>query len=285
MGTSKPKWTIFRDENGEIKCVPNEGTGEYFRQHVLELLKEHEQAGAIPTSVRFLFYELVSKQLISKEREKPGQRRDQPVINALTQLREREQIPWNWIVDETRHCYDFRETDWDYSVINRVKSAADYIPNLDPWQGANPLIITESRSLAGILDSIASKYFAGIASTNGQARGFLHTVLAPKLGNLKRPVLYLGDWDLSGGHIEQNTKNVLESAIAKSKPEHERRKQHLIDMIRWNQGLELDQNEDEKLLRMEEIIPLSHFHKSFKINILDRISCDFRASANAGANT
>ena len=74
------------------------------------------------------------------------------------------------------------------------------------------MILTESRSLAGVLRHIVSEYRARIASTNGQCGGFLRTDIAPQL----RPgdgVLYLGDYDLSGDQIEDNTRRVLEREI------------------------------------------------------------------------
>jgi hypothetical protein len=40
----------------------------------LDLLREHEQRGELPTSVRFLFYELVQRKLLAKH-AKPGQTR------------------------------------------------------------------------------------------------------------------------------------------------------------------------------------------------------------------
>jgi hypothetical protein len=76
---------------------------------------------------------------------------------------------------------------------------------LDPWRGEVPLILTESRSLAGVLRNIASEYRVRIASTNGQVGGFLHTDVAPLLQQGAR-VLYLGDFDLCGGQIEANTR-------------------------------------------------------------------------------
>ena len=51
---------------------------------------------------------------------------------------------------------------------------------VDPWRGEPPMIITESRSLAGGLRDLASEYLTPIASTNGQAGGFsstLHIIL------------------------------------------------------------------------------------------------------------
>jgi hypothetical protein len=83
---------------------------------------------------------------------------------------------------------------------------------LDPWRGEAPTILTESRSLAGVLRDLVREYRARIASTNGQCGGFLRTDIAPLL----RPndgVLYLGDFDLSGNLIEANTRRVLEHEI------------------------------------------------------------------------
>jgi hypothetical protein len=80
---------------------------------------------------------------------------------------------------------------------------------LDPWKGDIPLILTESRSLAGVLRDLCSEYCVQIAPTNGQCGGFLHTTILPILYEGKW-VLYLGDWDLSGNMIEANTRRVLE---------------------------------------------------------------------------
>jgi hypothetical protein len=123
------------------------------RQALLELLAEHQRADAIPTSARFLFYELVQRGVISKERETPGRRPDQNMSDALTQLREAGVVPWEWIVDETRSLEDFTGApsirDWILQVLPGAR--------LDPWAGA-PLILTESRSLAGVLRRLAGRY-------------------------------------------------------------------------------------------------------------------------------
>ena len=72
------------------------------RAALLELLTEHERDGALPTSARFLFYELVQRKILSKERSTSGRRPDQDMSDALTDLRENGDVPWAWIVDETR---------------------------------------------------------------------------------------------------------------------------------------------------------------------------------------
>jgi hypothetical protein len=62
------------------------------RALVLDLLHEHEADGALPTSARFLYYELVQRGHLSKE--KTGARRpDQDLHDALTDLRESGQVP------------------------------------------------------------------------------------------------------------------------------------------------------------------------------------------------
>jgi hypothetical protein len=73
------------------------------RASLLELLEEHRTDDTIPTSSRFLFYELVQRGIVSKERKSSGGRRpDQDVSDALIDLRENGQVPWDWVVDETR---------------------------------------------------------------------------------------------------------------------------------------------------------------------------------------
>jgi hypothetical protein len=76
------------------------------RAVLAELLEEHRAAGALPTSARFLFYELVACGVLSKDRT--GARRpDQMLHDALTDLREDERVPWAWIADETRALEDW----------------------------------------------------------------------------------------------------------------------------------------------------------------------------------
>jgi hypothetical protein len=83
------------------------------------------------------------------------------------------------------------------------------LARIDVWDGEQPpLVLCESRSLAGALRSIAAEYLCPLASTNGQAGGFLHTSLAPLVRGTRR-IFYLGDHDLSGAHIEENTRRVL----------------------------------------------------------------------------
>jgi hypothetical protein len=127
------------------------------------------------------------------------------MIDALTDLRKRGEIPWDAIIDETRSLDDFT----GYPTIADGLAAYVNAIRIDPWNRAAPLILTESRSLAGVLRALTRKYAVMIAPTNGQTAGFLHNDIAPALRAGVR-VLYLGDYDLAGNDIEAHTRRVLE---------------------------------------------------------------------------
>jgi hypothetical protein len=177
------------------------------RDLLVSLLQEHERDGALPTNARFLYYELVQRRQLSKQRD--GARRpDQILHDALTDLREDGRVPWEWINDETRSFEDYTGC---VSVKDGVLSELPHI-RINPWCDPAPMILTESRSLAGVLRDIVGDYRCRIASTNGQCGGFLRTNVAPML-TPNDVVLYFGDLDLSGGQIEDNTRRVLEREV------------------------------------------------------------------------
>ena len=174
------------------------------RDALMTLWREHQASGMLPTSARFLYYELIARGVLSKERT-GARRTDQDMIDQLTKLREDGEIPWTDIVDETRTVADYTG---EPTVKAGLLSVLEQV-RLDPWHGNAPMVVTESRSLAGVLRSIAYDYRVQIASTNGQAGGFLRTQIAPRLHEGSH-TLYFGDLDFSGGHIEANTRSVLE---------------------------------------------------------------------------
>ena len=77
------------------------------------------------------------------------------------------------------------------------------------------MILTESRSLAGVLNNLAGRYLASIAATNGQVGGFLRTDIAPALVSGQR-VLYLGDFDGRAGRSRPTPGAYLNASSANS---------------------------------------------------------------------
>jgi hypothetical protein len=184
---------------------------QHMRELLLDLMQEHERDGALPTSVRFLFYELVQSGQIPM---KAKGRADRLVSEALMDLRESGQIAWENIVDETRNLEDYTgHSDLKVAATLYIERAIE----LDPWRGNAPLIITESRSLCGALRPVVQEFRCMIAPTNGQCGGFLRTDIGPVL-EPRSTVLYLGDWDVAGEHIEENTRRVLKKIVGSGHP-------------------------------------------------------------------
>ncbi len=177
----------------------------------LKLIREHKADGMLPTSIRFLYYELEMKGAVERHNRKFGPASE--VSEATMTLRKLELVSWNDIEDETRTLNEWYGEATVAAALKSMLLAA----RLNPWIGSDwsdtpPLILCESRSLAGVLRSAAYSYGCAIAATNGQVGGFLRTDIAPAL-LLPRPVRYLGDFDLAGGQIEENTRNVLEDIV------------------------------------------------------------------------
>jgi hypothetical protein len=177
------------------------------REKVLEVLREHARDNTLPTSIRFVFYELEMRGAAQKKRV-GGDDSERYVTAAATSLRNDGAVPWEWLVDETRSIEDYSG---DASVLQGVVDRLPYI-RLDPWRGRPPLVITESRSLAGVLRRIVDEYRVRIASTNGACSGFLVTKVAPVVRSGDH-VIYLGDLDIAGDQIEDHSRTVLEREV------------------------------------------------------------------------
>jgi hypothetical protein len=176
----------------------------------LELLRDHRKQGddGLPTNNRFLAYELIQRGIIKKSNEKGKRRGDQNMHEALTHLRQVGIVPWPWLEDESRTAifnpsWDSL-TEWATTMVRHVR--------LNPWDGRPPKVLTESRAVAGVLRNLAKQYRVDVFPSGGQCGGHLHTDIAPELEPDDR-VFYIGDWDLCGHLIENNTRAVLERLI------------------------------------------------------------------------
>jgi hypothetical protein len=186
------------------------------REAVHQQLLVHNASGDLPTSNRFVLYEmrqLNAGTLYGHKSRSQGRSEDQNLSDASKWLRDEGIVPWGWIVDETRSLTTYR---YAPTVAEYLIDSLDYA-RIDPWGGAPaPLLLCESRTFGGVMErTLAQEYLCPVAATNGQAGGFLHTNIAPILTGRGRgrPVLYVGDLDKRGPWIEKNTRNVLEQVV------------------------------------------------------------------------
>jgi hypothetical protein len=189
------------------------------RELLLERLREHEATpDGLPTTGRILFYEFEQRGEATKEcKDKNGKdsksRRNfgwppgqSDITDELTAMRDEGVIEWDWIADPERSL-----SEWSYfkNVNECVDDALKYF-SLNPWEPHEPpLILTESKSLALVLETVASRYLCPISGLRGHSNGHLRTKIAPLLWN-GRKVLYLGDHDDCGHVIEQRTREILQ---------------------------------------------------------------------------
>jgi hypothetical protein len=185
----------------------------------LQKLRDKDAAGEIPTSIRFVFYELEQAGLLSKRTLKldgtEGKRKPtQDLTDALTHLRERGLIPWDWIVDESRNVDTWR---FAASVRDYLSDSIN-LATIDRFPGvARPVILCESRGVAGVLSrGVAREYRVTVVPLGGQCNGFLRTKVAAYLRDPNTRGLYIGDHDLAGNDIEDHTRRVLEDATGRT---------------------------------------------------------------------
>lgn len=185
------------------------GKAAELRRAVHRQLLRHELDGELPTSNRFIFYELrqLGGPLFGHASRGQGRSQDQNLSDASKWLRDHGLVPWEWIADETRSLveYEYAETVADF-LVGSIE-----IARIDCWAGSlPPVIICESRTFGGVLQrTLAEEYLCPVTATNGQVGGFLYTNIVPKLEDNDRAILYVGDFDYRGMKIEENTRRVL----------------------------------------------------------------------------
>jgi hypothetical protein len=163
------------------------------------------------TSARFVFYRLESQGIVPKAyydasgREK-SRMPSMDVSDQLRDLREMAVLSLDSIVDEGRGQESY--TGWS-DLYEGAEESVKRV-RLDPWTndecvdgGAAPHLWVESGSLLTIVRPIASRFRVPVVAAKGQASMSLCWELAQRTPD-GATILYLGDLDLSGGHIESS---------------------------------------------------------------------------------
>jgi hypothetical protein len=219
---ARPKRPAPAEDEGDLEheglSAANTARGRLQRL-VLGHLRKKNEAGEIPTSIRFVFYELeqaghLSKRLKNQDGTDSKRRPDAYLTEALTHLRNIGLLDWDWIADESRDVDAWYSTDSvrDYLAAAAGQAVLDRFPGV-----ARPVLVCESRGVGGVLArGVARDYRVTVVPVAGQCAGFLRTKAAHYLEDEGTRVLYLGDHDLAGNHIEENTRRVLELATERT---------------------------------------------------------------------
>ncbi|MBS3919089.1 MAG: hypothetical protein KG012_09380 [Deltaproteobacteria bacterium] len=164
-----------------------------------------------PMTVRQVYYQLVSRQVIENNR---GQY--QAVSNALVQARQEGFIPWEWIEDRTRRPRSVSMwdnlSDFGYTVLSSYRR--------DVWDSQPHYIEVwlEKDALSGIFEGVLEPY--GVTLNVG--RGYdgwdsIHNAAERFNDGDGMTILYFGDFDPSGEDMARSLKERL--AFFKSSPE------------------------------------------------------------------
>jgi hypothetical protein len=161
------------------------------RTIILDLLREHEESeDGLPTQGRILFYELEQRSLAKKpdpddlrrhrRRSRGFPPGEQDIIDELKRMRDDGIIPWEWIIDLERTV-----AVWEYfpTVEAFLNAQLDQF-RLNPWEpDLPPLILTEAKGVAAVLERIAYEYCCPISGLKGHAGGHLQLQIAPLLAD------------------------------------------------------------------------------------------------------
>ena len=175
---------------------------------ILEVLRADH-----PQSVRHVFYRMLDPRLpepVSKDDS--GYNR---VQRRLLALRRAGRVPYGWISDTTRRGYHvptFRgpgEFVRYFAGAYRAQLWTEDLPHVEVW--------TESRSLAGVLQSTCEDLAVSIYPSGGFASATLPYEAARQIDRRDRDravVLYAGDYDPAGLLIDQSIESELRSHLS-----------------------------------------------------------------------
>ncbi|OLB72049.1 MAG: hypothetical protein AUI16_21440 [Alphaproteobacteria bacterium 13_2_20CM_2_64_7] len=152
---------------------------------------------AQPITGRGIGYKLFTAGLISSMARAEMQR----VYRLLKEARERGDIPWEWIVDETRELE--RVSTWDNPAQYARAVARSYRRDFWNQQPVRVIVVSEKGTVRGLLKPVLDRYAVGFQVMHGfSSATIVHDISQDDDG---RPliILYVGDFDPSGMFMSQ----------------------------------------------------------------------------------
>ncbi|CAK9037499.1 Protein YfjI [Durusdinium trenchii] len=176
---------------------------DYLSQAIFEVCRQHQ-----PLTVRQAFYRLVVIGAILKTQAEYKS----TVCRLIGRMREEGELPWEWIVDETR--WQRKPVSW-CSLASMLEHQQDFYRR-DLWndQGVYVEVWCESDSAAGVLYPITSKWDVPLMAARGfSSKTFLYNAAQAlrRINHVGQPchIAYFGDHDPSGVHIDRDIREKL----------------------------------------------------------------------------
>jgi len=152
-----------------------------------------------PASVRAVCYQLFTLRRIASMSKVETNR----ISRLLTDARERGEVPWSWIVDETREAERIATWDDPADYIDAVRCS--YRKNRWTSQPERIEVWSEKGTIRGILAPVLNEYGVTFRVMHGHASATAVRSAADesRLSDKPLTVLYVGDWDPSGMHMSE----------------------------------------------------------------------------------
>lgn len=158
-----------------------------------------------PTTLRGLFYRVVSSGWLPSTDKKQYNR----LGRIMKTLREKEVVPFSWIVDNMRST--IRPSSWSGigDFIETVKDAY----RKDFWESLPEYVhvFCEKDAIAGVLAQVTQEFDVALSPLRGYVSLTYAHEIADLWNGIRKPIFayYLGDFDPSGFDLERDLKKKL----------------------------------------------------------------------------
>jgi hypothetical protein len=176
----------------QIETGIKKGRGKAQRSLDLVAAMYEAAEAAQPITGRGVGYKLFAAGLIPSMSPNDMQR----VYRLLREARENGEIPWNWIVDETRRLE--RVSTWSNPASYARCVARSYRRDFWDQQPARVEVWSEKGTVRGVLQPVLDEYGVGFRVMHGFASATAVYDVAQDDDGRPLIVLYVGDYDPSG---------------------------------------------------------------------------------------
>ena len=150
-----------------------------------------------PATVRAVCYKLFTAGLISSMAKTETNK----VSRLLTLAREADEIPWEWVVDETREAE--RISAWDDPQDYARAVINSYRRHYWSQQPAPVETWSEKGTVRGTLAPVFDQYGVTFRVMHGYSSSTAIRQIAEETATQPRIAFYIGDWDPSGLHMSE----------------------------------------------------------------------------------